>query len=69
MLLQVHEGCGGMHQKHRPSTPLWKALRSDFIDWRFRGVPEAESSTLLMDYVCDKGMDEYRAMFASQVCP
>eukprot|EP00983_Pelagomonas_calceolata_P129366 1161600-Pelagomonas_calceolata.AAC.5 len=66
--MQIHEGCGGPQQKYRPSTPLWSALRSDFINWTYEHSrsPEAGNSTLLMDYVCDKGMDEYRAMFASQ---
>mmetsp|Transcript_6767 Transcript_6767/g.18159 ORF Transcript_6767/g.18159 Transcript_6767/m.18159 type:complete len:480 (-) Transcript_6767:609-2048(-) len=66
--IPIHEGCGGPQQKYRPSTPLWSALRSDFINWTYEHSrsPEAGNSTLLMDYVCDKGMDEYRAMFASQ---
>jgi hypothetical protein len=37
-----------------PGDPLWQALHSDFIDWRYTGV-DSGNATLLMDYV-DKGL-------------
>lgn len=50
-----------------PSTHLWKALRSDFIDWRYLPV-DVGNDTILMDYNMDKNMDEYKEFFRTKVC-
>jgi hypothetical protein len=51
---------------YEPSTHLWKALRSDYIDWRYFPV-DVGNDTILMDYNMDKNMDEYKEFFRSQV--
>jgi hypothetical protein len=51
---------------YEPSTHLWKALRSDYIDWRYFPV-DIGNDTVLMDYNMDKNMEEYKEFFRSQV--
>ena len=59
--------CGTV-KTYKQQVPLWSALRSDFIDWRYKSDPPGSNEdTLLMDYVCDKGTGEYKELFAKGV--
>jgi hypothetical protein len=63
-----HPCCPACLQKfYEPATHLWKALRSEFIDWRHNGV-DVGNTSVVMDYNMDKDMDLYKALFAEQVC-
>ncbi len=57
----------GRYMFFEPPTHLWTALRSDFIDWRYKGPVGTAEDTVVMDYNCDKDTDVYKDFFAKQV--
>ena len=47
-------------------VPLWRALRSEFIDWRYSG-PDVGNDTLTMDYVAEHNNEtEYRELLLNK---
>jgi hypothetical protein len=63
---KLQEDVYGRLMFFEPPSPLWDALRSDFIDWRYT-APDLGNTSVVMDYNCDKDVDVYKALFTHEV--